>query len=71
MITNGEKWHYLTVKNLPGLLRVITSTHNRIDRLIEEKNGVKYLNISDTNKNSKVLKKYNEVFDGVKDCIKK
>ena len=44
---------------------------NRIDRLIEEKNGVKYLNISDTNKNSKVLKKYNEVFDGVKDCIKK
>ena len=27
MITNGEKWHYLTVKNLPGLLRRITSTH--------------------------------------------
>ena len=27
MITNGEKWHYLTVKNLPGLLRSITSTH--------------------------------------------
>ena len=27
MITNGEKWHYLTVKNLPGLLRGITSTH--------------------------------------------
>ena len=26
-ITNGEKWHYLTVKNLPGLLRGITSTH--------------------------------------------
>ena len=26
MITNGEKWHYLTVKNLPGLLRGITST---------------------------------------------
>ena len=44
---------------------------NRIDGLIEEKNGVKYLNISDTNKNSKVLKKYNGVFDGVKDCIKK
>ena len=28
MITNGEKWHYLTVKNLPGLLRGITSTHH-------------------------------------------
>ena len=27
MITNGEKWHYLTVKNLPGLLTRITSTH--------------------------------------------
>ena len=27
MITIGEKLHYLTVKNLPGLLRGITSTH--------------------------------------------
>ena len=27
MITDDEKWHYLTVKNLPGLLRGITSTH--------------------------------------------
>ena len=27
MITNGEKWHYFTVKNLPGLLRGITSNH--------------------------------------------
>ena len=27
MITDGEKWHSLTVKNLPGLLRGITSTH--------------------------------------------
>ena len=26
MITDGEKWHYLTVKNLLGLLRGITST---------------------------------------------
>ena len=25
MITDGEKWHYLVVKNLPGLLRGITS----------------------------------------------
>ena len=28
IITNGEKWHYLTVKNLPGLLRGITYTHH-------------------------------------------
>ena len=27
MITDGEKWHYLIVKNSPGLLRGITSTH--------------------------------------------
>ena len=27
MITDGEKWHYLTVKNLSGILRGITSTH--------------------------------------------
>ena len=28
MITDGEKWHYLAVKNLPRLLRGITSYHN-------------------------------------------
>ena len=27
MICNGEKWHYLTVKTLSGLLRGITSNH--------------------------------------------
>ena len=27
MISNGEKWHYLTVKNVSGLLRRITSNH--------------------------------------------
>ena len=27
MITDGEKWHYLTVKNLSGLLRGTTSNH--------------------------------------------
>ena len=29
IITDGEKWHYLTVKNLPGLLKGITSTHEK------------------------------------------
>ena len=28
MIIKGEKWHYLTVKKLLGLLRGITSTHH-------------------------------------------
>ena len=29
MITDGEKWHYLIVKNLSGLLKGITSTHEK------------------------------------------
>ena len=29
MITDGEKWNYLTVKYLPGLLKGITSTHEK------------------------------------------
>ena len=28
MISNGENWHYLVVKSLPGLLKEITSSHN-------------------------------------------
>ena len=28
MITDGEKWHCLAVKNLSRLLREITSNHN-------------------------------------------
>ena len=28
IITDGEKWHYLVVKNLPGLLSGITSSHH-------------------------------------------
>ena len=29
MITDGEKWHYLVVKNLSGLLKGITPTHEK------------------------------------------
>ena len=29
MISDGKKWHYLTVKSLPTLLRGITSTHKQ------------------------------------------
>ena len=28
MISNGENWHYLVVKRLPGLPKGITSSHN-------------------------------------------
>ena len=27
MISNGEKWHYLVIKSLSGLLKRITSNH--------------------------------------------
>ena len=29
MITDGEKWHYLAVKSLSALFRVITSNHKK------------------------------------------
>ena len=44
---------------------------NRIDGFIEEKNGDKYLDIADTDRNSEALKKYSEVWNGIKDSIKK
>ena len=28
MITDGEKWHYLTVRKLNALLKGVTSRHN-------------------------------------------
>ena len=37
---------------------------NRIDRLIEEKNGDKYLDIASADRNS-------EVWNGIKDCIER
>ena len=44
---------------------------NRIDGFIEEKAGDKYLSIAFRDRNSEVLKKYSEVWSGIKDCIEK
>ena len=44
---------------------------HRIDGFIEEKEEDKYLNIASTDKNSEMLKKYSEVWNGIKDCIEK
>ena len=55
MITDGEKWHYLRVKNLPGLLRGITFTH---------KEDFYYLNCFcsyKTKMSSKYIKKYAKI----------
>ena len=44
---------------------------NRIDGFIEEKDGDKFLNIALTDRNTKVLKEYAEVWSGIIDCIEK
>ena len=44
---------------------------NRIDSFIDEKKGDKYLNIASTDRSSEVLKKYAEVWNGIKGCIEK
>ena len=41
------------------------------DGFIEEKRGNEYLNIAFTDNNDEVLKKYKEVFSGIKSCIEK
>ena len=45
--------------------------NNRIDGFIKDKNGDKYLNVSVTERNKEVLRKYLEVWNGIKDCIEK
>ena len=42
-----------------------------LDGYIEEKEGNKYLNIAFTDSNNEVLKKYAELWSGIKDQIKK
>ena len=44
---------------------------DEIDGFIEEKEGSKYLNISLTDSNSEVLKKYAGIWSGIKDQIEK
>ena len=44
---------------------------NRFYGHIEEENGVKYLTITDISRNSNVLKKYDQLFSGIKHHIKK
>ena len=44
---------------------------DEIDGFIEEENGNKYLNIALTDSNNEALKKYAEVWSGIKDQIKK
>ena len=44
---------------------------DEIDGFIEETEGSKYLSIASTGRNSEVLKKYEEVWSGIKNFIEK
>ena len=63
-VTKKPEWNVNSVNPLYLMI-------NRIDGFIEDKNRDKYLNISDTDRNSEVLRKYSEVWNGIKDCIEK
>ena len=63
-VTKNPKWEINSVNPLYLII-------NRIDGFIEEIEGDKYLNISDTQRNSEINSKYFEAINGIKDCIKK
>ena len=44
---------------------------NKVDVYIKEINGNKYLTLVSTDKNKKLLTKYTELWDGIKNAIKK
>ena len=75
MISNGENWHYLIVKSLPGLFKGIASTHNedfyclncfhsyRIKNKLEEHKKIcknhNYCHVEMPNEDNKIIK-YNQ-----------
>ena len=63
-VTKKHEWNVNSVNRLYLMI-------NRTDGFIEEKNCDKYLNVALTDRKSKMLKKYSEVWNGNKDCIEK
>ena len=63
-VTKKPEWKINSV----NLLYLII---NSIDGFIEENGDNKYLNISNIDKSSEVLKKYSELWSGIKNCIEK
>ena len=62
MITYGEKWHYLTIKNLSALLRGITSNNH---------GDVYSLNCLHSYRKKEKLKKHEKVFNNHDYCYVK
>ena len=76
MITDGKKWHYLTVKRLSALLKGISSNHvgdfyclncfhsyrtkNKLKKLKRVCNNHDYCCLEMPNKDNKILKYYTE-----------
>ena len=63
-ITKKPQWNVNSVNPLYFI-------NIRIDGFIEEKERDKYLSIASTDRNREVLKKYSEVWSGIKDLLKK
>ena len=63
-VTKKEEYKINSVNPLYSLIY-------KIDGVIEEKRGNKYLNIASADNNDEVLKKYKEVLSGIKGCIEK
>ena len=56
---------YVKIKSINPLYLIISNA----DGYIKEKNGSKYLAFDSANENNEVLKKYNELWDGIKNEI--
>ena len=63
-VTKKPEWNVNSVNPLYLMI-------NRIDGFIEKKNGDKHLNIALTDRSIEVVRKYSEVWNGIKDCIEK
>ena len=62
---------YITVKQIDDYENIhsLNPLHlmiGKVDSIIEEKNGSKYLVFDSTDQNKKVFKKYKELWDGIK-----
>ena len=66
-IGHVTKKHEYNINSVDPLYLLIDEIYG----FVEEKEGDKYLNIALTYSNSEVLKKYAEVWGGIKDCIAK
>ena len=66
---------YITIKNIDDCKNInsVNPLHLRVDHIngyIEEKGMNKYLVFDSTDENKELLKKYNDVFNGIRDKIK-